>query len=400
MQTVPVDLHPGKGSTYRVNRRHFLLGSLAALTPSPTRTVVVMLDGFGLEYYTASEMPTLKRWAAQGLFAKVQSQLPSVTNTNNAGICCGVPASKHGISGNSYLNLDTGREDFMQEASLLRAPTLFQKAPTQKSALFTSKRKTASLLNAGASLVIAAESPTPALIQRYGPAPDIYSAEINHWLFDAVIDHLAHRPDLTLFYIHTTDYPMHMHPPNSPESLAHLKILDAKLAAAAHVAPDAAFYLTADHGMNFKTRAWDLDKACAHRDAPIKLSISADRDKYPKQHLGLGGLAYVYLNHLSDESRVAAVIEKLPGVERVLPRTEAARLFDLPPDRIGDLVITADPATVFGTRDSETETLASTYRSHGSRYETHVPLIIYNNEKGHHPAMAYQRNLDLTFGLF
>ena len=386
----------------RLNRRHFLLSSLAALTPPPqtARTIVIMLDGFGLEYFAASQMPTLQRWAAQGLFAKVQAQMPSVTNTNNTGICCGVPASQHGISGNSYLNAETGRENFMQDAALLRAPTLFQKAPTQTSALFTSKKKTASLLNPGASLVIAAESPTRALVQRYGPAPDIYSAEINHWLFDAVIDHLIHRPDISLYYIHTTDYPMHMHPPNSPESRAHLKILDAKLAAAAHVAPDAAFYLTADHGMNFKTRAWDLDQACAHRDAPIKISISADRDKYPKQHLGLGGLAYVYLNQLSDESRVAAVIEKLPGVEHVLPRTEAARLFDLPPDRIGDLVVTADPITVFGALESESRTLPPTYRSHGSRYETHVPLIIYNNEKGHRPAMAYQRNLDLTSALF
>jgi len=65
----------------------------------------------------------------QGLFAKVQGRMPAVTNTNNAGICCGVPASKHGISGNSYLNLETSREDFMEDAAFLRAPRSSKKRP-------------------------------------------------------------------------------------------------------------------------------------------------------------------------------------------------------------------------------------------------------------------------------
>ena len=248
------------------------------------------------------------------------------------------------------------------------------------------------------SLVIAAETPTPELIQRYGPAPNIYSAEINHWLWDVVIDHLANRPDLDILYVHTTDYPMHMHPPTAPESLAHLEKLDAKLSLAAVVAPNAAFYVTADHGMNFKTRAGTSTKPAPTGDAPIKLAISAERDKYPKQHLGLGGLSYVYLNKPADEPRVASVIESLPGVERVLPRTQAARAFDLPSDRIGDLVITADPTTAFGNLDAESESLPPTYRSHGSRYETSVPLIIHDPSRKLEPS-TYQRNLDLTFNL-
>src|SRR3954452_13169632 len=92
------------------------------------RVVVVMLDGFGFAYYDASPMPTLKRWAVEGTFARVQGQMPAVTNTNNASICCGVAAAVHGITGNSYLNRETGREDFMEDARLLLAPTLFQRA--------------------------------------------------------------------------------------------------------------------------------------------------------------------------------------------------------------------------------------------------------------------------------
>ena len=53
--------------------------------------------------------------------------MPPVANTNNASICCGVPASIHGITGNSYFNRATEQEEFMENGSLLRAPTLLQK---------------------------------------------------------------------------------------------------------------------------------------------------------------------------------------------------------------------------------------------------------------------------------
>lgn len=389
-----------------MNRRELLTAALIAPSsraPARSRTrrvVVVMLDGFGLEYYDASAMPTLKTWAAEGVSARVHGQMPAVTNTNNASICCGVPASVHGITGNSYLNRETGKEDFMEDARLLLAPTFFQKAGSQGlvSGLFTSKKKTAFLLNAGTSMVVAAEAPSADLVKRYGQAPGIYSAEINYWLWDIVIDQLARRKDLDILYVHTTDYPMHMHSEMSVESRAHLATIDAKLAEAAHNAPDAAFYISADHGMNHKTRAWDLDKACANRDVPIRLAISAERDKYPKHHLGLGGVAWVYLRQTADEQRVGRVIEKLEGVERVLTRNEAAKAFDLMPERIGDLVVTGDRQTVFGTLDKESETLPTTYRSHGSRYEMGVPLIVRDAARKL-DANKYRRNLDLTAGL-
>lgn len=345
-------------------------------------------------------MPTLKRWADEGIFARVHGQMPTVTNTNNASICCGVTAAVHGITGNSYLNRGTGQEDFMEDARLLLAPTLFQKAAERqiKSGLFTSKKKTAFLLNAGTSAVVAAEAPTADIARRYGTPPGIYSAEINYWLWDVVIDQLRNHSDLGILYVHTTDYPMHMHAEGSRESRSHLAMLDSKMAEAAHAAPDAAFYLTADHGMNHKVRAWDLEKACANRDVPLRLAISAERDKYPRHHRGLGGVAWVYLRQPADEQRAVNVIEKLEGVERVLTRVEAAKAFDLMPNRIGDLVVTGEEDTVFGTLDEESEALDASYRSHGSRYEQAVPLII-RDETRKLRSDSYQQNRDLTLGL-
>src|ERR1700756_3064736 len=73
-------------------------------TEKPQRTIIVMCDGFGLEYYDRSPMPTLNAWAAGGIYARVEGVMPTVTNCNNASICCGAWPSEHGVIGNSYFD--------------------------------------------------------------------------------------------------------------------------------------------------------------------------------------------------------------------------------------------------------------------------------------------------------
>jgi phosphonoacetate hydrolase len=308
--------------------------------------------------------------------------MPSVTNTNTTSICCGVWPDRHGITGNSYLDERTGREEYMETADLVLAPTLFQRAQKHgvRSALLSSKKKTTTLLSAGAETIVAAEDPQAEWVKRLGPAPDIYSREINYWLMTAAIDLLKNRPELGCLYIHTTDYPMHMWPPEAAESKEHLARLDQFLDEAARVAPDAAFLLTADHGMNHKSRCWDLEKVCASRGAPIRIAISVDRDKYVKHHRGYGGVSWVYCKSTRDTDRVAKVLAGIDGVESVLTRSEAGRRFHLMTSRIGDLVVLGDRDTVFGELDSESEALPPEYRAHGSLHEVEIPLVIYNCE--------------------
>ena len=210
------------------------------------------------------------------------------------------------------------------------------------SALLSSKKKTITLLPRGASIVLSAEIPTPEWTERLGKAPDIYSAEINHWLLKAALWILRHQPEVGVLYIHTTDYPMHMWPPEAEQSRRHLAGLDALLGELSAAAPDAAILLTADHGMHHKTRCWDLMKACAARGVTLRTAISAEQDKYLKHHSGFGGTSWVYLKSNRDSDRAAAVIQKLPGVQEVLTRTEAARRFRLMPSRIGELVALGD----------------------------------------------------------
>ena len=132
--------------TSSLSRREFLASS-AALLSGPAfpqrpqqRAVVIMFDGFGLEYMEKSEMPTLAAWSRQGLFRRVRATMPSVTNTNNASICCGVWPNQHGITGNSYFDERTGKEAYMEDSSLLLAPTLFERAALGQKQPLTMRR--------------------------------------------------------------------------------------------------------------------------------------------------------------------------------------------------------------------------------------------------------------------
>src|SRR5215469_62255 len=145
-----------------LSRREFL-ASTAALLSGPAlaqrpqqRAVVIMFDGFGLDYMEKSAMPTLAAWRRQGLFRRCRATMPSVTNTNNASICCGVWPDQHGITGNSYFDERSGREEYMETADLPLAPTHFRRAQKNgvKSALLSSKKKTTTLLSPGADLIL------------------------------------------------------------------------------------------------------------------------------------------------------------------------------------------------------------------------------------------------------
>jgi phosphonoacetate hydrolase len=341
--------------------------------------VIAMMDGFGPDYFERSDMPALKAMTYAGDMKVVSGCMPAVTNVNNASICTGEWPAVHGITANSYFDLATRQEHYMDRAEMLLAPTLFERAQGVgiRSALLTSKGKTVSLLGREAQIAMAAENPGPTWIDKLGPAPDIYSAEINHWLWRATLAILREQPDIDLVYCHTTDYAMHMCGPDGELSQFHLREIDKLFDQLLNEWPDATVLLTADHGMNPKRRCYDLNKHMPASGCSIYFAMSAERDPYVKHHRSFGGTAYVWLNRPEDFDRAMDVLWETSGVEAVYGRQEAAALFHLHPDRIGDLVVVGDPDTVFGPMDFAYEELPNTYRNHGSRHELAVPLVAY-----------------------
>jgi phosphonoacetate hydrolase len=362
------------------------------------RIVIGMYDGFGMDYMEASPLPGFRSMAEHGFFKRVSAVFPTVTNANNASICCGTWPKEHGITGNSYFNEVTGEADYMENADFICVPTIIQRAAERgvKSALLTCKVKTIHLLGRGAAIAIAAEAPPAEWVERYGKPANIYSREINYWLWQVAVDLLKRRRDIGLLYVHTTDYPMHTWEPAAPESKEHMATLDQLLKEARAAAPDAAFLLTADHGMNYKSRCWDLFNACRDLGREVRFALSAEKDRYVKHHRTFGGAAWIWLKSPKDESKVTETLMGLRGVEAVLPRRVAAAKFGLMPERIGELAVFGDAETVFGELETPMEELEPGYRSHGSLHESDIPLIIYNSSIKLPPQEAFTTNLNLT----
>ena len=302
---------------------------VARAAEAPQRTIIVMCDGLGLEYYDRSPMPTLKAWAAKGVHARAQAVMPSVTNCNNASICCGVWPSAHGVIGNSYFDEATGTEEYMEDAKLLLAPTIFERAGMRgvRSALLSSKKKTIGLLNKGTDIVLTAEAPNgdwEAGSARHRPSTRARST-IGFSRRRSTSCATDRRSASSTSTPPTTRCTCGRR--TRPKSQEHLSRLDGLLAELAAAAPDAAILLAADHGMNFKTRCWDLEKAMQERGAPVRIAISAERDKYLAHHQGMGGTAWVHLrNPRTRPVSVALLGRARRGRTRSDPRWSSERV--------------------------------------------------------------------------
>jgi phosphonoacetate hydrolase len=202
------------------------------------------------------------------------------------------------------------------------------------------------------------------------------------------------RPDL--MYLSTTDYVQHKAAPGTPAANAFYAMMDKYLARLD--AMGCTIALTADHGMNAKHRADGapdviylqdvLDGWLGAGKARVILPIT---DPYVVHHGALGSFATVYL-----AENVKARIAALPGIEAVLTREEAAKRFELPPDRIGDLVVVSTRHVVIGTSKAKHDLsgLTEPLRSHGGISEQKVPLVFNRKLKGL-PGGRRLRNFDI-----
>ena len=79
-----------------------------------------------------------------------------------------------------------------------------------------------------------------------------------------------------------------------------------------------------------------------------------------------------------DAGAIVSKLQQLRGMEVVLTREDAAKRFELPADRIGDVVCVSERFTVIGTSASRHDLsgLDAPLRSHGGISEQRVPLVV------------------------
>jgi phosphonoacetate hydrolase len=379
--------------------------------------VVVCIDGCQYEYITAAvaagAAPFLGHLlSGAGTCFIADCVMPSFTNPNNLSIVTGVPPSVHGICGNYFFDPESGEEVMMNDPRHLRVGTIlaaFSKAGA-KVAVITAKDKLRKLLghemtgicfsSERADHVTLAENGIDGVLGRVGmPLPSVYSAALSEFVFVAGVKLMEkERPDL--MYLSTTDYIQHKAAPGTSAANDFYAMIDRNLARLDQLG--ATIVVTADHGMNAKHGADGqpnviylqdtLDAWLGKNEARVILPIT---DPYVVHHGALGSFALVYLTAADRARAVADRIAALPGIETVLTRAEGAARFELPADRIGDLVVVSRLNTVIGTaRDRhDLSGLDVPLRSHGGMSEQKVPLLV-NRAVDAQPVTRRWRNFD------
>lgn len=383
-------------------------------------TVVICIDGSEPGYIEkaieAGVAPHLARMMQSGANLIAECVIPSFTNPNNLSIITGRPPAVHGIAGNFFYDPATGAEVMMNDPSFLRVPTILAGVQQAgfKVAMVTAKDKLRLLLSKGldyskgTAIAFSSEKADKANRDENGIAdvcdfvgmgvPDVYSAGLSEFVFAAGVK-LAETFKPDLMYLSTTDYIQHKTAPGTKIANDFYAMIDLHLGQL-----DALGYTvlaTADHGMNDKHHA-DKSPSVVYLDplfegwlgkgkARVILPIT---DPYVVHHGALGSFATVYLPEGADVAGLLAKLKATEGVQVALTRAEACAEFELPPDRLGDLVVISMRHVTLGTAPEKHDLsgLTEPLRSHGGLTEQRVPMI--SNRKLKIPAGHRLRTFD------
>jgi len=366
--------------------------------------VVVCIDGGDPAYlergFDAGLIPNIRRFAEQGFRAVADGSMPSFTCPNNMSLITGGPPALHGISGNFYLDRESGEPVVMTGPELLRADSIlaaFSRAGAQVVSI-TAKDKLRQQLQKGldfangalsfsaqcADACTLAENGIENVLRLVGqPLPDMYSAELSLFVLDAGIKLLQERrPEI--LYLSLTDFIQHAHAPGAAEADAFYAEMDHRFGRLAELG--ATLALTADHGMADKSDddgnprvIWlqdVLDRAFGEGAARVICPIT---DAFVGHHGALGGFVRVYCADGLAPQAVAELARDLPGVARAWLGPEAAEELRQPLDREGDVAVMGDAGTVLGARQQDHDLSGlkgQRLRTHGSLTEARVPFIL------------------------
>jgi phosphonoacetate hydrolase len=390
--------------------------------------VVICIDGSEPDYHVeamkAGRMPWLSSvLAGRGRSWPAHCAMPALTNPNNLSIATGQPPAVHGICGNYMYDNEIGEEVLMNDKRFLRAPTVFAAANEAglDVVVVTAKDKLRQLLGAGlveegpsldgsrefvaptrtgvcfsaekADAATAAGNGIDNVLRLVGkPVPDVYSADLSEFTLAAGVAILKLR-GADLMYLSLTDYIQHKHAPGTAPANAFYEMIDSYAAQLDELG--AIVVLTADHGMSAKTDDTGMARVLYVEDEVRNIlgldpAVTDDEgaggvrvvlpitDPYIAHHAALGSFASVYLPPGADRDLLIDRLRTLDGIEAVHTREHAARIYGLPADRIGDVVLLAGADTALGRFPGwhDLTDLDAPLRSHGALGELQIPFII------------------------
>ena len=348
-----------------------------------------------------------------GFVGMADGVMPSFTNPNNTSIVTGAPPVVHGVSGNYYLDRDTGREVMVTDGHLLRCETVLA-AFSQigvKTAALTAKDKLRLMLARNLKgISFSSQYADRCTLQDNGTAaveelvgrrrPEMYDPDLSLFVLDAGI-RLLEQGAAELLYLSLSDWVQHAYAPGEAEASEFYRAIDRRVARLVELGTTVA--ITGDHGMN--------DKACADGSPNVifledelnsRFGAEAVRvicpitDPFVKHHGALGSFVRIYRRGRATVEELMRATEAIPGIDLVLDGPAAAGRFELPLDRESDFVANSATHVVIGASRAEHDLSVLTghrLRSHGGLSEQEVPFLLSRPLNTRYREIAASRRL-------
>lgn len=371
----------------------------------PLRPVVVIcIDGgdpaYLHQFLSDGSVPNIARFVREGYAAVADGSMPSFTCPNNMSIITGTPTSRHGISGNFYLDTTIWEPVVMTGPELLRGDTIISKFAEAgaKVVSITAKDKLRRQLAKGLAVSEGHVSFSAEFVEKCSMAengiedvlgwlgmdkPGMYSMALSLLVLEAGIKLLdERRPEL--LYLSLTDWVQHKWAPDADDAQQFYQRLDDCIGRLAALGATVA--LTADHGMNDKSDAegepnviWLQDILDARFGAGQTTVICPITDAFVAHHGALGGFVRVWSRGTVSARQIIDHIGRIDGIELALDRDTACRMFDMPPDREGDVAVVSRQDVCIGGSAGNHDLSGlkgHRLRTHGGVSETKVPFIL------------------------
>lgn len=336
------------------------------------KTVVIDIVGLS-NSVIGPHTPFISKYRDHHHHTTIEPNFPAVTTSAQSTYITGVPATEHGIVGNGWYDREYCEINFWKQSDkLVQAEKIWERA-RQLDPDFTCskmfwwynmysdveysatprpqyhqdglKLPDCYTQPAGLRDQLQKELGTFPLFKFWGPNTSIDSSQ---WIADAsLIVDKKHDPTLTLIYLPHLDYDLQKYSHLSKEAEKSLLEIDELVrqlvthyeAAGAHV------YLLSEYGINPSDQPIHLNRIFRKND------LIAIREESGRELLDPGAskafvvadhqIAHVYINDPASAKNVRDLLEKTPGIARILDE-EGKKEFGMDHDRAGDLVLISE----------------------------------------------------------
>ncbi|WP_299495696.1 nucleotide pyrophosphatase/phosphodiesterase family protein [uncultured Shewanella sp.] len=336
---------------------------------------LIVIDIVGLTpSMLGKDTPHLNALMQEGVMAPMQGVFPAVTTTAQASMLTGTYPAEHGIVGNGWYLRDQAEVRFWLQANqLMQGDKIWHSLKQAQNDLTCSQlfwwfnmyagvdnaitprphypadgRKVMGLYSEPATLhaQIEAQIGEFPFFNFWGPTADIRSSR---WIVDcAIAEHQMDQPDLQLVYLPHLDYNLQRLGPNHPDIALDIAAIDHEAGRLIDFGrgQGADILVVSEYGISPVSHSISLNRILR------QAGLLAVRQSLTWELLDPGAsrafavadhqIAHIYIQDLNDITRVKSLLEKVPGVERVLDRHSQCE-YQINHARSGELIAIAEP---------------------------------------------------------